>query len=111
MKTYARRYRCILQGGALGPLLFLVYVNNLPSVITSELKLQYADDTTLICSVPTVEDVVSKMHRQWTSASKMILNLSKSSVMWFSLSNRGMPACVVFPDIAVDDTPLTAVNT
>ena len=105
----------ILQGSAFGPLLFLVNVNNLPSVITSALLLQYADDTTLICSAPTVEDVVSKMHcqlmliSQWTSASKMRLNLLKSSVMWLSPSNRGRP--VVFPDIVVDDTPLTAVNT
>ena len=96
-------------------LLFLVYVNNLASVITSELLLQYTDDTTLICSAPTVEDVVSKMHcqltliSQWTLASKMRLNLSKSSVMWFSPSNCGKAAA--FPDIVVDDTPLAAVNT
>ena len=105
----------IPQGSALGPLLFLVYVNNLPSVITSGLLLQYADDTTLICSAPTIEDVVTKMHcqlmliSQWTTASKMRLNLSKSSVMWFSPSNRGRPAA--FPDIVVDDAPLATVNT
>ena len=66
----------IPQGSALGPLLFLVYLNNLPSVITSGVLLQYADDTTLICSVPIVKDVASKMHcqlmliSQWTSVSK-----------------------------------------
>ena len=34
---------------------------------------------------------------------------SKSSVVWFSLSNHGRLAA--FPDIVVDDTPLAAVNT
>ena len=40
----------IPQGSALGPLLFLVYMNLLPSQVTQGLLLQYADDTTLICS-------------------------------------------------------------
>jgi len=38
------------QGSALGPLLFLIYMNALPLQITNGLLAQYADDTTLICS-------------------------------------------------------------
>ena len=37
-------------GSTLGPLLFLVYMNTFPSVITDGILLQYADDATLICS-------------------------------------------------------------
>ena len=40
----------IPQGSALGPLLFLVYVNDMPSQIKHGKLLQYADDTALICS-------------------------------------------------------------
>ena len=40
----------IPQGTALEPLLFLIYMNSLPSQLTIGLLLQYADDTTIICS-------------------------------------------------------------
>ena len=38
----------IPQGSALGPLLFVIYMNSLPLQITDGLLVQYADDTTLV---------------------------------------------------------------
>ena len=43
----------ILEGSALGHLLFLVHTNTLPSIINSGTLLQYADNTTLIYSSST----------------------------------------------------------
>ena len=40
----------IPQGSALGPLLFLVYVNEMPFLVEHSRLLQFADDTTVICS-------------------------------------------------------------
>ena len=92
--------RCIPQGSALGPLLFL---NDLPSQVTSGLSLQYADDTTIICHALTKDDVASVMNSQlkligqWTGANRM---RSK----WFRVSNQRQISS--YPTIILDNVPL-----
>ena len=89
-------------------------MNSLPPQITQGLLLQYADDTALICSGPTPAKASTVMNsellliQQWIVASKMRLNYSKSTVMWFKVSNRKQP--VEYPDIVVDDTALQVVT-
>ena len=75
----------IPQDSVLGPLLFLVKVNTMPSVVKHGILLQFVDDTAVICSCYNVARNAD-MERLYACivGSRMRLNVQKSSVMWFS---------------------------
>ena len=104
----------IPQGSALEPLLFLIYINSLPLQISQGLLLQYADDTALICGGPSPIEAGTVMNsqlaliQQWIVTSRMKLNHSKSTVMWFKGSSR--KKSFEFPNIVIDNTTLQVVT-
>jgi len=104
----------IPQGSALGPLLFLIYMNTLPDVVDDGVLLQYADDTTLICSGRNPVEAANKLNCQlqlissWLEDNKMQLNVKKSNVMWFSTTRRKKSQ--PFPNITFDNITLRTTN-
>ena len=100
----------IPQGSALGPLLFVIYMNNLPLQITDGLLVQYADDTTLVCSGSTPSAAAAVLNSQlklvhnWIRNSKMSLNHSKSK---FKTKSK---RCLEYPNILIHDTILKSVD-
>lgn len=52
----------IPQGSAVGNTLFLLFINDLPSAVTSGLSVLFADDTTVIVSAKTHGQLAEKIH-------------------------------------------------
>ena len=89
------------QGSILGPLLFIVYINNLPDVVKhTQLHTQkhtlvslYADDTVLYCfsdnPIDLEEQLNADLHTvcDWLRDNKLTLNIKKTKVMVIG-SNR-----------------------
>ena len=80
------------QGSVLGPLLFLIYVNDIPSLCTISSVFMFADDTKLIASSShashhdTLQKDLNSLH-SWCQSWKLELNSSKCTHMHISLSS------------------------
>jgi hypothetical protein len=80
------------QGSILGLLFFLLYVNDLPTVITNNAEvILYADDTSIIMSKSSLQELESNMNKQfiatneWFKANLLSLNLKELITYYLGL--------------------------
>ena len=78
------------QGSVLGPLLFLIYINDLPNCFPEVKTTLFADDTNLAISALNPWELEHKVNltlaklSAWLQASKICLNIKKTKIITFS---------------------------
>ena len=85
------------QGSVLGPLLFIVYVNDLPKVLSQCKSILFADDTTISYThenpITLMETVNNDLQRavNWFRANKLSINASKTHYLIFHTRYKSFP--------------------
>ncbi len=75
------------QGSILRPILFLLYVNEMPSSIKNGRTVLFADDTNVLCKTEAVNNTISEVSNMFNN-NKLIVNERKTVSMHFCISNR-----------------------
>ena len=103
------------QGSILGPLLFLMYINDLPNCLRVAAPRMFADDTSITLSAKTVADlklaVTSELNNLtcWLRANKLSLNVAKTELMIIGSRQRLNAQCEEI-NISIDDRTIRRVD-
>ena len=84
----------ILQSSILGPLLFLICINDLSKVIICSSVHHFADDTNILYVSSSLKDINKKINHnlsnlvQWLRANKISLNVSETEIAMFKSHSK-----------------------
>jgi hypothetical protein len=77
----------IPQGSNLGPLLFLIYINDLPNCLSTSISRMFADDTSISVASDSITDIELKLNTEleslhkWLNVNRLSLNVTKTEFM------------------------------
>ena len=103
------------QGSILGPLLFLIYINDLSNITDFATTRMYADDANMTFTACSVEGLRHEMNadieklKQWLCANKLTLNILKTEYMLIG-SRQRIATVTESLDLSINGISLNKVN-
>jgi len=102
------------QGSNLGPLLFLLYINDLPNSSSVRHFILFADDTNVFYSHKSLDNLMDLVNSElatvadWFRANRLSLNLSKTNFIIFRSHRKSIPNQNF--NISIDNKPILQVK-
>ena len=111
-----RTVKCgIPQGSNLGPLLFLLYINDLPNCLSLSSASMFADDTNISTQGKTDTEIQERLNtdlenvHQWLTSNKLTLNKKKTEYMIVG-SRQRISNISTDPIVKLGDSTIKRVN-
>ena len=90
------------QGSNLGPLIFIIYVNDICNVSDLMCKILYADDTCVVAHGHNLDDMIDTLNNKlcslnaWLLCNKLTLNTNKTYYMVFHYTRVKQQALIYY---------------
>ena len=97
----------------MGPLLFLVYINDLASVSDLFLSILFADDSNLFSSGPDLNQLSCKINKElvhicnWLNTNKLSLHVGKTNYMIFAPKGK---STILDNPIVIKEIPISRIE-
>ena len=113
-KSTTRSVPCgVTQGSILGPLLFIIYTNDLPNCLTHSKVILFADDTTVYSTLEDIPTLFNNVNldldslTEWFRSNKLSLNVGKTHYVIFKNNPRPIDSNL---NIKVGNIPIEHKN-
>ena len=114
IKSFQGNIKCgVPQGSILGPLLFLIYVNDMANVSDILFPILFADDTSVFVSGKNLIEMTNKINIElkkivvWLKVNKLSLNVSKTRCILFKSPRQKIKQLY---DISINDQVIDYVD-